>query len=224
MLPNGEIKISKMTPDDLRHLIETGEGTYLEFKKTIPSLKKISREIAAFANTGGGTLLIGVDDNGQITGINSYFEEEYELYKAVNEYCIPPVPINVEMVHAGSHDVMLVRIAEADKKPVFIKNSQKRLVFIRENDESVLASDEFAEILKNRTQRSGVTFEYSENEQMLFRYLNEYGEITVNKYSQLINVTTYRASQILINLVSAGVLDLFRKKKIEYYTFANATR
>ena len=110
------------------------------------------------------------------------------------------------------------------KNPVFIKNSQNRLVFIRENDESVLASDEFAEILKNRTQRSGVTFEYSENEQMLFRYLNEYGEITVNKYSQLINVTTYRASQILINLVSAGVLDLFRKKKIEYYTFANATR
>ena len=95
---------------------------------------------------------------------------------------------------------------------------------MRENDESVLASDEFVEILKNRTQRSGVTFEYSENEQMLFRYLNEYGEITVNKYSQLINVTTYRASQILINLVSAGVLDLFRKKKIEYYTFANATR
>src|SRR5690625_6136763 len=96
---------------------------------------------------------------------------------------------------------MKVFIAEADKNPVFIKNSRKRLVFIRENDESVLASDEFAEILKNRTQRRGVTFEYSENEQMLFRYLNEYGEITVYKYSQLINVTTYRASQILINLV-----------------------
>src|SRR5690625_4027555 len=119
---------------------------------------------------------------------------------------------------------MKVFIAEADKNPVFIKNSQKRLVFIRENDESVLASEECAEILKNRTQRSGVTFEYSENEQMLFRYLYEYGEITVNKYSQLINVSSYRASQILINLVCSGVLDLFRKKKIEYYTFANETR
>src|SRR5690625_1903939 len=209
MLPNGEIKISKMTPDDLRHLIETGEGTYLEFKKTIPSLKKISREIAAFANTGGGTLLIGVDDNGQITGINSYFEEEYEHYKAVNEYCIPTLPNNVSMVHAASHDVILVRIAEAEKKPVFIKNSRIRLVFIRENDESVLASDEFAEILKNRTQRSGVTFEYSENEQILFRYLNEYVEITVNKYYQLINVTTYRATLSLIILIIIGVLGMF---------------
>src|SRR5690625_238083 len=159
MLPNGEIKISKMTPDDLHHLIETGECIYLEFKITIQSLKKIFRVFAVFANTVGGTLLIGVDDNGQITGINSYFEEEYELYKAVNEYCIPLVPITVEMVHAGSHDVMLVRIAEAEKKPVFIKNSRKRLVFIRENDESVLASDEYAEMLKNRTLRSGITFE-----------------------------------------------------------------
>lgn len=224
MLPNGEIKISTMTPDDLRNLIETGEGTYLEFKKTIPSRKKISREIAAFANTGGGTLLVGVDDNGQITGISSYFEEEYELYKAVNEFCIPPIPLKVEMIHAGAHDVMLVRIAEAEEKPVYIKNDKKRLVFIRENDESVLASDELAEILKKRTQKSGVTFEYSENEQMLFRYLNEYGEITVIKYSQLINVTTYRASKILVNLVSAGVLELFRKKKKDYFTFANITR
>lgn len=224
MLPNGEIKISKMTPDDLRNLIETGEGTFLEFKKTVPSLKKISREIAAFANTKGGTLLVGVDDNGQITGINSYFEEEYELYKAVNEFCIPPVPLHVEMIHAGTHDVMLVRIAEAEEKPVYIKNDKKRLVFIRENDESVQASDELAEILKMRTQKSGVTFEYSENEQMLFRYLNEYGEITVTKYSQLINVTTYRASKILVNLVSAGVLELFRKQKKDYFTFANITR
>lgn len=224
LLPNGEIIISKMTHDDLRHLIERGEGTYLEFKKTIPSLKKISREIAAFANTRGGTLLVGVDDNGHITGINSYFEEEYELYKAVNKFCIPPVPFEVEMVHAGGHDVMLVRIPEAEEKPVYIKNVKKRLVYIRENDESVLASDELAEIMKKQTQKRGVTFEYSKNEQMLFRYLNEYGEITVIKYSQLINVTTHRASQILINLVSAGVLELFRKKKKDYFTFANVTR
>lgn len=224
MLPNGEITISSMTPADLRNLIQTGEGRYLEFKKTTPSEEKIAREIGAFANTNGGTILIGVDDHKNITGITAYFEEEYVLNRAAYEYCVPAVEIDIELIHHGNQDVMVVRVPEAEKKPVYIKSKKKRLVFVRRDDKSVLASDEQAEILKNRYSDEGVTFEYGEREQMLFRYLNEYGEITVLKYSQLINVTTYRASKILVNLVSAGVLKLFNRSETDYYTFSHSTK
>lgn len=224
MLPNGEITISSMTSADLRNLIQMGEGMYLEFKKTTPSVEKIAREIGAFANSKGGTILIGVDDYKNITGVNAYFEEEYLLHKAAYECCVPAVEIEIELIHSGNQDVMVVRVPEAVKKPVYNKNEKKRLVFIRQDDKSVLASDEQAEILKNRYSDDGVTFEYGEREQMLFRYLNEYGEITVLKYSQLINVTTYRASKILVNLVSAGVLKLFNRSEKDYYTFSHTTK
>jgi hypothetical protein len=224
LLPNGEIVISDMSPADLRNLIQTGEGTYLEFKKTTPSPEKIAREIAAFANTRGGTILIGVDDYKNVTGISAYFEEEFLLQKAAHECCVPSVPIQIELVHSGQLDVMVVKVPEASKKPVYNKSRKKRLVFIRERDESILASDEMAEILKKKYSGEGVTFEYGQKEQMLFRYLNEYGEITVLKFSQLVNVTTYRASKILINLVSAGVLKLFRRSETDYYTFSNSTK
>ncbi len=224
ILPNGEITISEMTPDDLRNLIQTGEGKYLEFKKTVPSPEKIAREIAAFANTKGGTILIGVDDHKNITGIKSYYEEEYLLQKGASESCVPAVPIRIELVHNGHFDVMVVFVAEAEKKPVYNKGKKKRLVFIRERDESILASDEMTEILKQKYSDDGVTFEYGEREQMLFRYLNEYGEITVQKYSQLINVTTHRASKILVNLVSADVLKLFRKSDTDYFTFSSSNK
>lgn len=224
MLPNGEIIISSMTPADLRNLIQTGEGKYLEFKKTTPSVEKIAREIAAFANSKGGTILIGVDDYKNITGISAYFEEEYVLHKAAHNCCVPSVPIEIELVHSGPQDVMVVRVPEADEKPVYNKSDKKRLVFVRRNDKSVLASDEQVEIFKKRYSDEGVTFEYGENEQMLFRYLNEYGEITVLKYSQLVNVTTYRASKILVNLVSAGVLKLFTRSDIDYYTFSHSKK
>ena len=224
MLPNGEIVISSMTPADLRNLIQTGEGMYLEFKKKTPSVEKIAREIGAFANSKGGTILIGVDDHKNITGIRAYFEEEYVLHKAAYECCVPEVPIQIELVHSGPQDVMVVRVAEAQKKPVYNKSKKKRLVFIRRNDESILASDEQVEILKQQYSDEGVTFEYGEREQMLFRYLNEYGEITVLKFSQLINVTTYRASKILVNLVSAGVLKLFTRSNTDYYTFSHSMK
>lgn len=224
LLPNGEIVISDMSPADLRNLIQTGEGTYLEFKKTTPSPEKIAREIAAFANTKGGTILVGVDDYKNITGIRAYYEEEYLLQKAAHECCVPPVPIRIELVHSGQIDVMVVKVPEMSEKPVYNKSKKKRLVFVREKDESVLASDEMAEILKQKYSDEGVTFEYGEKEQMLFRYLNEYGEITVMKFSQLVSINSYRASKILINLVSAGVLKLFRRSETDYYTFSNSTK
>lgn len=220
-LPNGEIVISDMNPSDLRHLIQTGEGTYLEFKKTVPVPAKIAREIAAFANTSGGTILVGVKDNKEISGIRAYFEEEFLLQEAAQKLCVPAVNVYIELVHTPDADVMVVRVPEVETKPVYVKGKKKRLVFVRYNDESVLASDEQVEILKQQYSESGVTFEYGKHEQMLFRYLNEYGEITVHKFSQLINVTTYRASRILVNLVSAGILKLFRKTGKDYYTFAN---
>ncbi|MCC5905173.1 MAG: ATP-binding protein [Balneolaceae bacterium] len=224
LLPNGEIVISDMSPADLRNLIQTGEGTYLEFKKTTPSPEKIAREIAAFANTKGGTILVGVDDYKNITGIRAYYEEEYLLQKAAHECCVPPVPIRIELVHSGQIDVIVVKVPEMSEKPVYNKSKKKRLVFVREKDESVLASDEMAEILKQKYSDEGVTFEYGEKEQMLFRYLNEYGEITVIKFSQLVSINSYRASKILINLVSAGVLKLFRRSETDYYTFSNSTK
>ncbi len=223
-LPNGEIVISDMTPADLRHLIQTGEGTYLEFKKTIPSPEKIAREIAAFANTGGGTILVGVRDDLQITGVKAFFEEEFLLQQAARQLCVPAVDLKIELVHTLEADVMVVRVEESETKPIYIKGKKKRMVFVREHEESVLASDEQVQILKNQTSEQGVTFEYGQNEQMLFRYLNEYNEISVLKFSQLINVTTYRASKILVNLTSAGVLKLFRRSETDYYTFSNSEK
>ncbi|MGF1669501.1 MAG: helix-turn-helix domain-containing protein [Balneolaceae bacterium] len=209
-----------MKPQDLKNLIQTGESHYLEFKKTTPHPGKIVREINAFTNSKGGTLLIGVGDDKSITGINEFYEEEYLLRKAAEELCVPSVKLKIELVHLPEKDVMVVTVPEAIKKPVYVKNKLKRLVYVRRHDESVLASDERIEILKHKSSDEGVTFEYGENEQRLFRYLNEYGEITVADYAHLINRTSYSASRILIKLVSAGVLNLFTRNEVDYYTFS----
>ncbi len=214
------IKMSDMSKKDLQNLISMGEGTYLEFKQRIASPEKIAREIAAFANTKGGTILIGVDDKGEITGVEGYLEEEFWLNQAVNELCIPAVNIDIELLHTGKTDVLIVKVPEAKKKPVYLKGKKKRLVLMRVQDENVEASDERIEIMKNSSSSDGVTFEYGKNEQSLFRFLNEYSDITVERFSRLIHVTSFRASRILVDLVSAGVLDVFIKDGIEHYTFS----
>ena len=54
---------------DVNRLIEEGEGFGIEFKRRISSAEKIARTIISFANTKGGTILFGVDDDGSIVGV-----------------------------------------------------------------------------------------------------------------------------------------------------------
>lgn len=212
--------ISKMDYLDVKNLAQTGEGAFLEFKRTIPSAEKIAREIAAFANTGGGTLLIGVDDDKSLIGVDGYQEEEYLLNQAANRLCDPKVPIGIEIVHFGERDLLVIRVPEAEDKPVFVRGKKGSTVYIRNKDQNKVASRERVEVLKKKHSTKGVTFQYGPKEQKLFRYLNEYGEITVVKFSHLIDSDERKASGILVNLVSAGILNLFTKDNVDYFTFS----
>lgn len=217
------VKVSELTSNDLKNLIQTGEGTFLEFKHSVASPEKIAREMAAFANTKGGTILIGVEDNGEMIGVEGYNEEEFWLNQAATDECVPQIPIKIELLNLGDRDVLIVKVPEASKKPVYVKGKKYRQVYVRAKDESIIASDELVEVLKLNEADEGVTFQYGEKEQQLFRFLNEYGEITVERFSLLISVTTYRAAKILVNLVSAGILDLFEKDGVAHYTFSQKT-
>ena len=68
---------------ELYRLVRKGEGETLEFKRKAAHPEKIVREVVAFANTKGGDLLIGVDDNGTIPGVKYAEEEIFVLNKAI---------------------------------------------------------------------------------------------------------------------------------------------
>ena len=53
----------------LTSLVENGERSDVEFKAHMPSLSVLAKHIAALANTGGGVVLIGVTDTGEVVGI-----------------------------------------------------------------------------------------------------------------------------------------------------------
>ena len=100
-----------MTPNDLKILIQEGEGTTLDFKEGLPS--SFARELVALANTIGGKILLGVRDNGTVVGV----EDSNHLRARIQDIarnCDPPVHVIVEPVHK----VLVVHVRESDAKPV----------------------------------------------------------------------------------------------------------
>ena len=60
-----------MTAEQLQALILLGEHSRQQFKRRISHPDALAAELVAFSNSGGGTLLIGVDDDGAIAGLDA---------------------------------------------------------------------------------------------------------------------------------------------------------
>lgn len=89
--------------------IREGEHERQDFKFSIEDQKKIARTLAAFANTSGGRLLIGVKDNGKIAGC-LVEEEMYMVEGAADLYVNPPIQLKFEDHLVGHKRVLEVRI------------------------------------------------------------------------------------------------------------------
>ena len=87
-----------MTLQEVKDLAGKGEGLQIEFKKKAAYPEKIVREVIALANTQGGTLLIGVDDDGTVSGQRFIEEEIFVMDKAIRTLIFPPLQVEVATV------------------------------------------------------------------------------------------------------------------------------
>ena len=72
--------------EEIKALIQGGEGYNVEFKVRVPNKpKEITAEICAFANAAGGTLLLGVDDENTIVGIEIDNVKRSAIQNSLNE-------------------------------------------------------------------------------------------------------------------------------------------
>jgi ATP-dependent DNA helicase RecG len=83
---------------DLLNLIRGGEDSYLELKVRLTNNEKIISEIVALANSGGGAIIFGVNDNRYIEGLDDPEEVEDELKEICNKQITPPVHPYIDKV------------------------------------------------------------------------------------------------------------------------------
>lgn len=211
---------------ELKILISEGENFKIEFKRQFSSVEKIAKELIAFANTKGGMILFGVDDDGTIYGVPSEKSEIDLIREAARDYCEPPIDPIVQVIELNRKDVVVAIVEESRTKPHRLQDyravlSRDAKVYIRINDKSVIASREVVTILESENpDGEPLSIIIGENERRLFKYLEEKERITVSDYAKLVNISERRASRILVNLVRAGVIRIHTEERFEYFTSA----
>ncbi|MCF6331658.1 MAG: putative DNA binding domain-containing protein [Draconibacterium sp.] len=181
----------------LYNLIEEGEHQQQDFKYCIKDSRKIAKSLVAFANTDGGRLLIGVKDNGRITGITSD-EEFYMVEAAAKIFSNPPITFLTKQWHVEGKTVLEIQIAPSKQKPHFAKNEMgKWLAYIRCADENILAHKIQIEVWKKQKSTRGIHFTYSEDEKFLIDYLQKNSAISFSKFIRLAHISRKKAEEIL---------------------------
>ncbi|NNL21934.1 MAG: ATP-binding protein [Ignavibacteriaceae bacterium] len=217
-----------MNRRELLDLIEEGENIQCEFKRHFTTPEKIAREMIAFANTKGGVILFGVDDDREVIGVDSEKSESELIIDAVENYCEPPVKNLIEYIEVYGKEIVVVNIPESDNKPHRLQDYEKNfdinkaVVLVRINDKSLQASKEMVRILKaNSANLALKKYKIGQTEKMVFNYLSRCEKISVKELSNLVNISERRASRTLVKMVRASLLLIHTKDNgEEFFTAA----
>ena len=213
---------------DLLNLIEEGENIQVEFKRKFSTHDKIAREMIAFANTKGGYVLFGIDDDKKIFGVESEKETTELVKDAALNYCEPPLELVIEYREVDGKEIVIVNVPESNKKPHRIQDYQSELditnavVTIRVNDKSVQASKEMIRILRAQTSQTALKkYILGSTEKTVFEYLSKVERISVKELSTLVNISERRASRTLVKMLRANLLMIHTKDNgEEFFTSA----
>ena len=196
--------------DDKRYLlglISEGEHSQQDFKYKVQDAAKLARSVSAFANTDGGRLLIGVRDDGHISGVRSE-EEIYMMHAAAYKYCKPESKIGFETFHAEGRTVVIATIPPAVRKPVCaVDDDGRRVAYVRIADENIVASPVHLEMWRQE-QMPQTLMHYTDTEQHLLSIMKENPPLTLNRLVRLSRQGRHHVIGTLARLIRYGVAEV----------------
>ena len=123
--PSPEMELEVLDPQYVEQLISHGESESVEFKpgtRDDNTKKEWAETAIAFANRKGGTILVGVDDNGRMVGAFGGDLTDI-ISESLRDRSEPPIVPVVHQITAASVPIFVVRIRERDDKPHLLKGA-----------------------------------------------------------------------------------------------------
>ena len=193
--------------DDKRYLlslIREGEHQQQDFKYRVADACKLAKSVSAFANTDGGRLLIGVRDDGHLSGVRSE-EEIYMMHQAAYKYCKPEASIKFDTYHAEGRTIVVATVPPSIKRPVCAQDEEGRMrAYIRINDENILASPVHLALWRESQKPQGAMITYNEDIRKLLDVIH--GQQTLNQIVRLSRLPRHKVITLMARLIRFGTL------------------
>lgn len=131
-----------MLKSDVLQIIANGENSGVEFKRDDLRPEQLAKEIVALANLKGGSLLLGVEDDGSISGIQRADLELWVMDTVFGRYVHPMILPYYEEVAIDGRRVAVISLTEGAAKPYVLRNNGREEIYVRVGSTSRLATRE----------------------------------------------------------------------------------
>ncbi len=139
-----------MPQSNIISIIEQGENSAVEFKSANVSSDSLTKEIVAFANTNGGSILIGIEDDGKVSGVEDLGKTEEFVANICRNNVVPPLNLAISIEEVKDKVVIHLQVPKGKDKPY---QTNKHQFLIRVGSTNRIASPQ--ELLR-LFQQSGV--------------------------------------------------------------------
>lgn len=193
----------------VREMVAQGEHERQDFKFSISDARKIARSVSAFANNGGGRLLIGVKDNGAIAGVRNE-EDIFVVEQAAERYCRPSQPVDFKAYLVdGSMVVIVAEIAPAIDKPVYVVERDGSLkAYFRVADENIAAHPLMVRSWELRASSQASSFNLLGNHTAVLDLIARRGRISGSRELAIaLHISQHEADEIVAGLASMELVD-----------------
>lgn len=139
----------------LEQLCTMKENQTFDRKSAKKEPKGLSNHIVAFANADGGTLVIGIEDNGTITGIDDYQNNINELLRVPFDFCKPSIRITTETIDCTDHkgNANHILIISIPQSPELHANQQDDVYYRMGDKSKKLNFDERLQLMYSKGSR-----------------------------------------------------------------------
>jgi hypothetical protein len=194
----------------VKRLINEGEHQHLDFKFEISDAAKIARSLVAFANTEGGTLLIGVKDNGSLKGIQSG-EELYMVQRASKNFCQPEVVFTSKEWILEGKKILEVKVPVSEQLPHRAPDTQGNYkVFVRVNDQNMMAPGIQIKIWKKQQAAKAVQITYNQQVKELLMLVESQPGLGIIELKAKLNISKHKLEDLLADLIVMKVIQVKR--------------
>lgn len=194
-------------PYVLRYIAE-GEHQQQDFKMRIDDSRKIARTVSAFANTDGGRLLIGVKDNGIISGVRTD-EELHMMEAAAGMYVKPPVNFDVQAWKVENKTVLEVTIQPSRQRPHLaqLENGEWK-AFLRHQDQNLLAPAVLLQVWRSDDHEMPQRYFHTEREKRIFTALEGEKVLPQNQLVKETKIPRPVLTTLLARLIRWGLIEM----------------
>ena len=132
-----------MLKSELLEIIANGENSGVEFKRDDLRPEQLAKEIVALVNFQGGKVLLGVEDDGTISGVQRPDLETWVMDTVFGRYVHPlTLPFYEEVVLDDGKRVAVISLTQGTAKPYVLRNNNREEIYVRVGSTSRLATRE----------------------------------------------------------------------------------